>query len=141
MGRAMGKWLDRARQNVCTPQSKSEPPADARARWDAEDWRAFFDECAATIEHDGGAPRHEAERAAFQHCVARWLGMNPPTLNTASDCIHCGAATSESNAVRLTVPAAAPAWLHTICKEGFRAVRRASAIAALARLSVAEPTR
>lgn len=41
--------------------------------WSGHDWRAHFDERAAIAEHDGGLPRPEAERLAFETCVVEWL--------------------------------------------------------------------
>ena len=36
---------------------------------DAEDWRAFFTERSAILEHDGGLSREKADRLAYESCV------------------------------------------------------------------------
>src|SRR5262249_15265322 len=45
--------------------------------WSAEDWQVFFDERAGIAEYDGGLPRAEAEKRAFDCCVAEWINRNP----------------------------------------------------------------
>jgi hypothetical protein len=47
-----------------------QPRADG---WSPEDWQAFFDECAAIAEFDGGLPRRQGEAQAFSDCVDEWL--------------------------------------------------------------------
>lgn len=136
----MGKWLDRARK-AGGNASQSVPVSTDAPQWGAEDWQAFFDERAGIAEYDGGAPRREAERQAFEHCVARWLAMNPPAAPDGSDCAHCGKATAEMNALALALALAdgsRPAWLHSACQERFRVTRRASAVSALAAFGLVE---
>ena len=41
------------------------PPANLNA----EDWRSFYEERAAILEYDGGLPREQADRLAFESCV------------------------------------------------------------------------
>ena len=40
------------------------------ATWDAEDWRAFYEERAAILEYDGGKSRAAAERMALAETIA-----------------------------------------------------------------------
>ncbi len=47
------------------------------SRWDAEDCQAYFEERAAIREYDGGLPRDEAERLAFEDTVTHWFVLNP----------------------------------------------------------------
>lgn len=42
---------------------------------DPEDWRVAFNEFAAIAEFDGGLTRAEAEKAAFDDAVTRWVEM------------------------------------------------------------------
>jgi hypothetical protein len=48
--------------------------------WSHEEWLAFFDERAAIVEFDGGLPRDEAERMAYEECVNEWLRRHPVNL-------------------------------------------------------------
>ena len=58
--------------------------------WDATDWCALYDERAAIREYDGELPRLNAERLAFDDCVAHWLVQHPPPATDDSDgCVHC----------------------------------------------------
>jgi hypothetical protein len=49
----------------------------AKAICDAEDCQAYFEERAAIREYDGGLPRDEAERLAFEDTVTHWFVLNP----------------------------------------------------------------
>jgi len=64
-------------------------PANGRADWTAEDWRARFDERAGFLEHDGGLLRVQAEVQAFQCCLVEWLNRNPSS-SPAGRCAWCG---------------------------------------------------
>ncbi len=135
----MGKWLDRARQQT-TPRSRSTslatkplPPAEGLG-WDSECWRAFFDERAGIAEYDGGEPRREAERQAFEHCVAHWLATNPPELVSGTACVHCDGEAQEGEAIALATDC--EARIHSRCHPAFLAARRSAAVESLARLGI-----
>ena len=38
--------------------------------WSAEDWQAFFDGRAGSVEHDGSENRETAEAEAFNHTIS-----------------------------------------------------------------------
>jgi hypothetical protein len=99
-----------------------------RSPWDAEDWRAFFDERAAILEFDGGRPRDEAEVTAMQCCVAEWLRQNP-VRSEPGRCLACG----ETGRREPLVPFGTPqhAWLHARCWPAWYDASKAGAEAAL----------
>lgn len=45
----------------------------APVNWTPDDWRMLFDERAGIAEFDGGLPRAEAEKLAFDECVDQWM--------------------------------------------------------------------
>src|SRR5215213_5732665 len=47
----------------------------------SRDWHAYFEERAAVREHDGGLPRTDAERLAYEDVTCRWLYSNPPAAS------------------------------------------------------------
>src|SRR5690349_1957887 len=49
---------------------------EAATSWDAEDWRAFFDERAAFREFEGGYDRVTAERLAWGEMQNKWHMLN-----------------------------------------------------------------
>ena len=58
--------------------------------WDAEDWRAFFEE-RARIAMDEGLDDATAGRRAHECCIAEWLIRNPPPASRPDTCAACGA--------------------------------------------------
>ena len=54
-----------------------------------EDWIVLFEERAASLEHEGGLPRHEAERLAFDFALIAWRDR-VPAARTVDICAHCG---------------------------------------------------
>lgn len=44
------------------------------AMWSPADWRAYFHERAAILEHDAGLRRAAAEEEALQACFQLWSG-------------------------------------------------------------------
>ena len=40
--------------------------------WNADDWKAFYEERAGIAEFDGGQSREQAEAMAFETCVVEW---------------------------------------------------------------------
>jgi hypothetical protein len=65
----------------------SHSPADPVV-WSAEDWQALFDERAGIAEFDGGFPRADAERHAFEYCVIEWVNR-APELFDPNRCAWC----------------------------------------------------
>ena len=66
------------------------PPATL----DAEDWRAFFTERSAVLEHDGGLSREKADRLAYESCVSAmtWVMTSDYPDDRCSACgSHLGA--------------------------------------------------
>lgn len=47
-----------------------------RSDWSGADWRAWFDERAGVLEHDGGHARAEAEARAFATVAAEWVSAH-----------------------------------------------------------------
>ena len=104
--------------------------------WSVRDWRAFFDERAAIAEFDGGLGRLEAERRAFDACVAEWLGRH--RVRSAPDCcLACGCG-GRSTDVLLPFGGgtAGHAWLHSECWHDWYAGRKAEAAAALTAMGI-----
>ncbi len=108
--------------------------------WDADDWRAYFDERAAIAEFDGGLPRVEAEARAFGCCVAEWLLRNP--IHSSPDrCLECEKpAKADDPLLPIGVVGAGEVWLHCDCVPGWHSARKAAAVAALNAMSITAPT-
>ncbi len=69
--------------------NRASPKSAEAAEWDAEDWRAYFDERAGIAGHDGGLSRVDAKQRAFECCVMEWLWRNPPPASGPERCAHC----------------------------------------------------
>ncbi len=107
--------------------------------WDAEDWRAFFDERAGIAEYDGGLPRADAEVRAFACCVGEWLNRNP-ARSSPGCCLGCGDGDhGHDPLLPFGLESAGHAWLHLGCWRVWSESRRAEAIAALAAIGIAPP--
>ncbi len=108
--------------------------APRRSTWDAEDWRAFFEERAGIAEHDGGLYRTDAERQAYECCVMEWLWQHPPTTSGPERCAHCGGPMGEPgrDGLPFLTGDGGHAWLHSGCHGDWTAQRRAEAVAVLA---------
>src|SRR5262249_21808651 len=89
-------------------------PANGRADWTAEDWRARFDERAGFLEHDCGLSRVEAEAKAFEHCIIEWLNASP-SPSSAGRCTWCGEAETPSAMVLPYRAGDHHAWVHAEC--------------------------
>ncbi len=64
--------------NAAGHRQKANPETGlAKAVRDAEDCQVYFEERAAICEYDGGLPRDEAERLAFEDTVMHWFVLNP----------------------------------------------------------------
>ena len=44
----------------------------APAVWDADDWRAYIEDRAAIVQHNGGLSRGEVEAQVLQCCISKW---------------------------------------------------------------------
>jgi hypothetical protein len=107
-----------------------------RADWDAEDWRARFDERAGFLGHDGGLLRNQAELQAFEHCIVEWLNANP-RRSPAGCCTWCGKAETPSAMVLPFGVGEHHAWLHAECWPAWHQSRRGEAAIALRRMGIA----
>ena len=104
------------------------------AEWDAEDWRAFFEERAGiAAEHDDGLSRADAEQRAHECCVMEWLWRNPPPASGPERCAHCGKPLGEPgrNGLPYLTGDGGHTWLHNGCHGDWTARRQARAAAAL----------
>lgn len=109
--------------------------------WDAEDWRAFFDERAGIVEFDGGASRAEAEAQAFRSSVAEWL-KRYPVASEPGCCSSCGVEEGQGALVLpITCHAVGHVWLHPECWPKWSARRISTAEAELAALGIHPPIR
>jgi hypothetical protein len=115
------------------PRAPLQPPQ----RWDAADWRTYFDERAAIAEFDGGFARPEAEVLAFEFCLGEWLGQNP-VYSPGDHCYLCGGRANRS-LVPVGLAGAGEVWLHIGCSAAWRTARRADAVAALAAMGITDP--
>ena len=109
--------------------------------WDAEDWRAYFDERAGIVEFDGELTRPEAEARAFACCLAEWLNRNP-VASSPDHCLGCG---DEDQTNDPLLPFGTEinghAWLHSRCWTAWHESRKADAIAALMAMEIEKPAK
>jgi hypothetical protein len=81
--------------------------------WDAEDWRAFYDERAGIAVFDGRVPRLEAEHLAYESCIVEWLNRHPqPSI--PGQCARCGQP-DRSDHVVVPFGTDTHTWLHPEC--------------------------
>src|SRR5262245_13408307 len=111
-------------------------PANGRADWTAEDWRARFDERAGFLEHDGGLLRVQAEVQAFESCLVEWLNRNPSS-SPAGRCAWCGKSETPGAMVLPFGAGEHHVWLHADCWPAWRQSRRAKATKALRPMRIA----
>jgi hypothetical protein len=118
---------------------KLELKSDLGDIWDANDYRAFFDERAGITEFDGGLTRGQAEAKAFESCVVEWLNQHPER-SYPGICASCSRP-EQNNApvIPFGIRAHAHTWLHPECWHGWQQQRRTEAIASLADLGIAAP--
>jgi hypothetical protein len=69
VGRSSFPFLERETEKAEIPDPAGAPSGGS---FDADDWRAAFDERAGVLEFDAGLPRYEAERLALQEIVAQY---------------------------------------------------------------------
>src|SRR5262245_21721450 len=105
-------------------------PANGRADWTAEDWRARFDARAGFLEHDGGLLRVQAEVQAFESCLVEWLNRNPRS-SPAGRCAWCGKPETPSAMVLPFGAGENHEWLHAGCWSAWYRRRREEAVLAL----------
>jgi hypothetical protein len=61
--------------------------------WDAEDWRAYFEERMAIAVFDGGISELDAKTQALRDAATHWQAMNPlPADPLGQLCAACGGA-------------------------------------------------
>jgi len=109
------------------------PGADG---WSAEDWHSYFDERATIANVEGGEHGPGTEVRAFHCCVSEWLNRNP-ARSPADLCLGCGAvARPHDPLVPFGVEAQGLAWLHPQCWRDWHRVRKAQAVAALAKVGI-----
>jgi hypothetical protein len=107
-----------------------------RAYWNAEDWRARFEERAGFLEHDCGLLRVEAEHKAFDSCIVEWLNCNPSS-SPDGRCTWCGRPETPSATVLPFGAGEHPTWLHAECWPAWHQRRRAEADMALRKMGLA----
>ncbi|HLO75019.1 MAG TPA: hypothetical protein VK196_01010 [Magnetospirillum sp.] len=125
---------------IGTPGTPGTPACDPAAGvdWNADDWRAFYDERAAIAEYDGGLPRPEAEARAWECSVAHWCNLIPPPATTGDGCPVCGNPLGDA-AVPVLRPGGGHVWLHHGCIQPFNVHRLEQARRALAEAGIAIP--
>jgi hypothetical protein len=102
--------------------------------WTTEDWQAFYEERAGTLEFDAGMPRPAAEAQAFEACVTEWLNRDPAS-SSAGSCSWCGGRETDSAAVvPFGTEPGSHAWLRSECWRPWQDDRRAEAVKALHRI-------
>jgi len=119
-------------QAVTSPASSE---SERTGEWDAEDWRAYFDERAGIREFDGELLRPEAERLALGDCIDYWLTQHPPKPTDDVACVHCDAALAD-DAIPVLAGNSGHTWLHGRCHRDWLAVRRQLAAEALPAMGI-----
>jgi hypothetical protein len=104
--------------------------------WDADDWRARFDECAGIAEHCGRVSRTEAETTAFETCVFEWLNRNPaPSL--PGGCAWCAKReTASAMVLPFGTEPGTHVWLHSECWSDWYRWRQDGAATALRTMGI-----
>jgi hypothetical protein len=135
---ALAKWMPILRLHKPALAALLQAPITGGANWQADDWRAYFDERAAVAEFDGAIPRTPAEQQAYRCCVAEWLCRNPVT-SEPGQCAWCGRGGTD----RLPLlphgdTTHGHTWLHGECRPAWYAHQRQSAIVALKAIGLHE---
>ena len=105
-------------------------------RWNAEDWRACYDERAAIAEFDGGLSRQDAEALAHACCVTEWLNRNP-VESPPGQCLGCRQGERPHEPlVPFGTGTTGHAWLHHRCWDAWHARRKAEATSALKAIGI-----
>jgi len=58
------------------------------SQWTGKDWKHFYGERAAVLEHNHELPRAEAEARAWEWCIIEWLNQNP-VPSEHGRCVWC----------------------------------------------------
>ena len=104
--------------------------------WSGEDWRALFDERAGIAEFDGGLPRMSAETRAYAYCVAEWLNRIP-VRSPPGPCQGCGGSErARDKLLPFGTKQTGQPWLHSCCRETWRASRKSEAVTALSAFGI-----
>jgi hypothetical protein len=100
-----------------------------RMRWAPQDWRDYFDERAAILEHEAALPRAEAEAVALGHCIVKWHALNPPPDRGSHACCFCGQQAGVDALVVLAGDGHLHPIVHARCHDLMRKKRYADATA------------
>jgi hypothetical protein len=133
------KVLQRAGQQGAAVPSHVPPRKPNGTPWDADDWRACFDEHAGIAEHESGCARTVAEVRAYSACVVEWCRQNPVPENEPSECRHCREARQGHSTVPFLNGAGGHFWIHIDCFPAHLEVRRQRAIAGLCAMGLEQP--
>ena len=108
------------------------------AEWSGNDFRVFYEECAAILEYDGELDRPEAERQAFEATVIHWMNLTPPPSLSEDHCSQCGDPVGEAgnDAVPFISGDGGHAWLHHECHSAWMTQRRREAIENLGAMGI-----
>src|SRR3954464_7984652 len=83
-------------------------------------------------EYEGGLPRAEAERLAFEDTLAHWLCLNrAPPSEPDRGCVYCGGRDGVGPALLPVLAPSGHTWVHDGCHAAWLAQRRAQARRAL----------
>lgn len=111
----------------------------ADERWDAADWRAFFDERAAIAEYDGGQTRQKADAMAYEACVVEHMNRHPGRSDRYA-CAGCHKSGSDAaTIVPFGLDAESCSWLHPECWPEWNRRRRSEAGRALSDIGIRMP--
>ena len=105
------------------------------AAWDADDWRAFYDERAGVLAADGDLRPRDVEARAFECCVAEWLIRNP-VRSDPGRCQACGVFDACDPLLPYGTTESGHTWLHGRCWPAWYQGRKAAAVAALKALGI-----
>lgn len=104
--------------------------------WTPEDWQGYFEERAGIRQFEGGFERNEAERLAFEDCVAEWLTRNPER-NKPTRCAACADGEQQNEPlVPFGTQIFGHSWLHHRCWLSWYDARKQKARDILARALV-----
>lgn len=103
------------------------------AKWDGNDFRAFYEERAAILEYDGELDRPEAERQAFEATIIQWMNLSPPPNHDDDHCAQCGSPVGRigTDSVPYLTGGGGRVWLHRGCHSAWMARRRREATEAI----------
>ena len=106
--------------------------------WGAVEWLAYFDERAGIAEYDGGLPRAEAEKRAYDFCISEWL-RRTAVISAPGPCPVCGGADCPNDPLLAIGIMGGQTWLHLGCVNAWCGTRRAEAVAALDAMGIRCP--